>query len=493
MIETYSDRSTCVTMQKCPRLRWWTHEFPNPTAESQEEYLQHIININAPGVVPNKLNIDTTLGSAFHVGVYHLLNGVGLDEAVGRVLEGDSNGWAGYWPMVRGQELELGDKEDTGYVYYEQAALAEALVRGYYYYALPRLLDTYEVLETEYDEQAYFSDPSVLDFRLRWGIRTDGLLRDRSTDALFVLSLKTSKEWKRNTEENNRTDMQGLTEMGAVEQRLGRWQAICDGLRIESNNPPLLDPPKGPGFDWKERLDFGLHGIPRWFWDRYKDGGDPVIAGVKMEFAMKGYRSEYPKGSGQYKYSNPLIRPYKRADDIQVKRRANAGNVVSGEYAIQWDFKDFGGMNHTLGKGWRVTNIWEDMGVKNWIEYCMEHEIQGFQPGYALEKQFTLPVEYTRNPDDVKRKIRQVVNQEWRVHQGREATLQALFNEPEKYIEQLDIHFPQQQDFPHSCGWCSHKIVCLGPDSYKFNPLSHPGFIPRTSNHRKSELIQIGD
>jgi hypothetical protein len=176
---------------------------------------------------------------------------------------------------------------------------------------------------------------------------------------------------------------------------------------------------------------------------------------------------------------------------MQVRRRSAAGNYVSGEYAILWEFKDELGGNHTLGRGWRSINIWEDMGVKNWIEYCLEHEIQGFPSGHAIEKQFVLPMEYTRNPDDVNRKIRQIVNQEWRVYQGRAKVLKALEEHPERFMEQLDVHFPQQQDFPHSCSYCSHKIICLGPDSYKYDPLSHPGFVPRTPNHSKAELIQI--
>ncbi len=483
MNEFYSDRSTCVTEQKCPRLRWYSTLYPH----------NNLLEVNAPGVVPDVLDINLTLGSAFHVGIFHLLNGVGLEETIGRVLEGDTNGWEGYWPMVRKMPFRLEEGEDTSYVYFEQAAMVEALIRGYYYFALPKLLDTYEVLETEYDEQAYFSDPTVPDFRLRWGIRTDGLLRDKQTDNLFILSLKTAKEWDRNKEENNRTDMQGLTEMGAVEQRLKRWHEILtkvpsDILKAEDSGNKINNESNSR----KVQVISGYSEIPMWFVKRFLDGGDPVIAGVKMEFALKGYRSQYPKGSGLWVYSNPLIRPYKRADDLYIKKRSNATNSVVGDYAFSWNFTDDLGANHTLGKGWRTINIWEDMGVKNWIEYVMENSIQGFQPGYAIEKQFVLPIEYTRDEQEVKRKIRQIVNQEYKVSLGAEKVIDALHNHPEDYIEQLDIHFQQRQDYPHSCSWCSHKTICLGLDSYKFDPLSHPGFIPRTSNHQKAELIQIG-
>jgi len=459
MIKTYSDRSKVVTHQQCPRRRFYTYDFPTS---------------GVGGVVPNKLNIDTTLGSTFHNGVYHLLNKASLEEAVGRALEGDGE-WEGYWPSLRAKELQLEASEDIGYVYHEQAALAEALIRGYYYYSLPKLLETYEVVESERDDHAIFVDEQT-DFSLKWGYRTDALLLDKLSRDLYILSLKTKKVWNGvRDEKKNHRDMQGLTEIAGVEYRLRRWQKLLSEIPRE----------KLEQFSGVSGISVDQESIPEWFISRYLNGAEPIVHGVKMEFALKGYRSEYPKGSGQYKYSNPLIRPYKRAEDgLLVKRRGSAGNQVSGEYALQWEFKDELGGNHTLGKGWRVLNIWEDMGVKNWIEYCMENEIQGFQPGYAIEKQFVLPQEYYRNSEDVAHKLSQILKQEGWAAIGREAALRELAGgNTEKFFSVLDEFFPQYTDFPHDCNYCPFEVVCYGPDAYKINPLSNPNFVPRTPNH----------
>ena len=135
--------------------------------------------------------------------------------------------------------------------------------------------------------------------------------------------------------------------------------------------------------------------MPGWFSRRAALGAPPFVFGVKMEYALKGDRREYPKGSGQYFYSNPLIRPWKKASisDTPVEgysgpRRGRPRKVEASlglPYAINWDFRDDLGANHTLGKGWRPVNIWEDMGVKAWIEVLASESIQGLEPGASFK------------------------------------------------------------------------------------------------------------
>src|SRR5690348_4947653 len=158
----YSDRSRSIKYQECPRAFWFSYCQPNKDSQ-------------VPGIVPEKLNIDLTQGLTFHEGVNQLLTGAGVDEAVGRALEGYGD-WKGYWPLVKSRGLFLADNEDASYVYHEQAALAEALIRGYALVMLPALVDRYEIVEAEMDEAAEFD----LDgFRLIWGGRTDALLVDK--------------------------------------------------------------------------------------------------------------------------------------------------------------------------------------------------------------------------------------------------------------------------------------------------------------------------
>lgn len=472
-IVAYSDRSTCVSHQSCPRKRWYNHEHPTEALEqgTKAHQAQDEIHIKTPGVVTASLNMDLTLGSVFHTGLYHLYNGCSLDEAVGRALYGDTQGWEGYWPLVKKSEFALIETEAAEYVYYEQASLGEALIRGYFYAGLPKLLEEYNILETEYDEQAYFTDRTVPGFGLRWGIRTDGLLQDKTTGDLVVLSLKTKKEWRKGDENKCKRDMQGYTELHAVEQRIQRWHGILEGNREAVTHEPREHAAKATG-------------VPVWYIKRFLEGHEPFVFGVKMEFALKGWRGESPKGSGQYKFNNPLIRPWRKANEFS-----------DDEYAVKYEFQDENGGGHRLGKGWNQINIWDQgqMGVKDWVEYCVNNRIQNFAPGFTLQDRFVFPSLMMRNPVDMDRKIRQIVTQEYQVHVGREAALQALRegNIPE-FNDALDIYFHQQQDFPHDCSYCSYEAICFGAgDEYRINPLAHPKYVRRTPNHVTEGLIQI--
>ena len=218
-ITGYSDRSRTLTGQRCPRQRWFEYHQPNGT--------------ETPGIVPTRLNMDLLLGLTFHQGVEGILNQVltgnsftiiELDEIVKGVLEG-TEGWPGMWPLLKSKGLVLGDKEDAYYVYSEQAALAEALIRAYATVVLPKLLERFEVVEVERDDHAAFTSNDGT-FTLNWGYRADALLMERDSLDLYILSLKTTKEFDRRKANDAERDMQGLSEVAAVDQRLKAWSDL---------------------------------------------------------------------------------------------------------------------------------------------------------------------------------------------------------------------------------------------------------------------------
>jgi hypothetical protein len=447
------------------------------------------------------MNMDLLTGGAFHEGVNHLLLGSNVDEAVGRTLEG-YGAWKGYWPQVKSVGLALEAGEDASYVYYEQAALIEALIRGYDYFALPQIKERFEIVEAERDESAIFSlqttvpllntstgkfelyNPPGKQFDLVWGMRGDALLMDKDTLGLYILSLKTKKVWKPvHDEEQNRRDMQGMSEIATVEQRLGRWQKILDEIKEDTKD-----------FTFKFRMDkvkeWGEQ-IPSWFFERWKSGAAPLIDAVKMEFALKGIRKEYPEGSGRYTYFNPLIRPFKKAEDLSpvISKRTALKAISLGQlpYAIKWNFQDDLGGNHTLGKGWRSTSIWEDIGVKEWMGILAHESIQGFDPGYGIQQQFVLPMEYYRNEEDIDRWKRTILYEERRLAKGRQEVFQVL-GQP-GFEEKLDEHFPMHPDYPTDCYYCQFKGLCYGSKGYMYDPLSSLTVEPRTPNHDAEKEI----
>ena len=108
------------------------------------------------------------------------------------------------------------------YLIDETKALIELLIRAYAYgpAGLKWLLDTYEVLEVEQEDEFTLIDND--EFEVKFMARADGLLRRRVDGALVVLSFKTTKVWDRRKEESAASDIQGISEPFAIEKRLGK-------------------------------------------------------------------------------------------------------------------------------------------------------------------------------------------------------------------------------------------------------------------------------
>lgn len=444
----YADRTRVLTHQLCPRKRYFEYEVPTSGS--------------VPGIRPNRLNPDLVIGSGFHTGIENLLLGKSVDEAVDAAIEGTTDE-PGFWPLVKSQGLILGDLEDASYVYREAAALIEAFIRAYAKWNLPVLQSRFEIVEVEREDESRFILPDD-SFTLRWGSRVDALLMEKDTLDLYALSLKTTREYGPRSIASASHDMQGLSEIAAVDQRLRRWAARIDEATGDEGET-----------------------IPKWFIDRHVAGASPHVLGVKMEYALKGLRLESPKGSGQWYYNNALIRPWKKTDDLDSMptRRRNITSSFGSPYAISYEFQDDLGGNHRLGKGWNRINIWEDMGVKAWIDYVAEEEIQSFRPGTLLENTFVLPEEYFRNDDDIIRWEKRVLYQEKRVLEGREKLKEVAGTSA--FEDVLDEYFE-----PHSgaCDYptrCTFQEICFGPKAYLHNPIGSGLYTIREANHKTEE------
>lgn len=444
-MEAYSDRSRLLAYQHCPRQRYFEYEIPT--------------NGEVPGVVSTKLDLDLLVGSCFHRGVEGILidrkHGseplYTVDDAVKLALDE-------FWDAVKTRGGILGEGEDAYYVYNEHAALVEALVRGWEKFSLPQLLDRYVIVEVEEEYLGLFEIPG---FKLHFGARVDALLMEKDTLDLHVLSLKTTKEWGKKPDDEARHDMQGLSETEVVDQKLRRWHE-------ELSNVPNQEA------GWEKAVPH----IPKWFIDRSTAGAAPQVAGVKMEFALKGRKSEYPEGSGRYSYSNPLIRPWKKDDGLN-----------STQWAFKWEVKDDFGHSHRLGKGWLRVNIWEDIGVKAWIDILASETIQGFAPGTGIAGQFVLPMEYYRNDEDIADMKIEVAFQEKRIAEARRALRLGMVDRvikigyPDTHDMILREQFPKHRK---SCDWpkkCAYQDICYGPKAYVHDPISSQIYQIRTPNH----------
>lgn len=464
----YTDRSRTLKFQTCPRARYIEYHSKNGT--------------EVDGVRPARLDMNLTLGICFHEGVNVLLDYARdleeqgqdpqtfnwdpvIQDAVDKAVHGEDK-FPGMWAMIKGHGLILEEKEDENYVYQEQAALTEALIRAYGLYTLPNLLFRFRVVEAERDEHMVMGEPGG--FQMVWGMRADALLMERNSGDLYVLSLKTAKEYGKRDEDSARHDMQGISESEIVRRRLESWDTHLRSLNLTAPVRASLTIAAMPNGST----------IPTWFIERWKTGAAPTIMGIKMEYALKGRRMEGKRGSGQYIYANCLINPWTKGNDL--------GNPRSEDYAISYEYQDELGMNHRLGKAWRRVNIWEDIGVKAWVEMCHREDIQGMGPSAGLAKVSCLPTEFFRNEEDVERWERQVLAQESRVQDGLDWLEVAENIGPEAFIRALDRYFPMHT---RSCDWptkCQNaETICFGANSglYLIQPIASGEFAPRAPNH----------
>lgn len=220
------DRSRLETYQRCPRRGYWNYLY------------------KGRGVALQQRPLPLAFGGATHLGLQRLLETGDVGVAVTAAL-------SEFEEQCRTRGLELNAREDQYSVFKEHAALLEALLRSWAIVRLPSFLAEYEVVDLEREEEYEIAPGIVL------MARADGVLRQRGTGDLFVLSFKTTKQYGLWRDQEARTDIQGISELVAVESRTG------------------------------ER-----------------------VQGIQMEYLVKGARQEWPRGSGIYQVNNPLIRPW---------------------------------------------------------------------------------------------------------------------------------------------------------------------------------------
>src|SRR5688572_3863062 len=220
------DRSRLAEYQKCPRAYYWGYVY------------------KGLGIAPIHRPLPLAFGGSAHLGLEQILKGEGIERGVTTALHE-------FELQARGRGLELKPNESAYEVYKEQRALLEALLRAWFIVRYPSFVEEYEILDLE-REELWDVSPDI-----RFMARADGLLRSKTDGGLYVLSFKTTKQYNKKTGDMGRSDIQGISELVAVEERLG------------------------------ERID-----------------------GIQMEYLVKGRRDEWPKGSGIYQTANPLIRPW---------------------------------------------------------------------------------------------------------------------------------------------------------------------------------------
>lgn len=421
----YTSRSAIREYHRCPRARYYQYHH------------------DGTGIVPTRQSIPLVVGGSVHVGLESLLRGEELEVACERAL-------LDYMERTAERGFNLTELEDSHYVYHEQKALTEALIRAFYYRGLGPFLEEYEVLELEREVPLELFPEGILE------TRADGVLLKRSDISvdLFPLSWKTANVFDKRREKDSKDDDQGLSETAALNARLYRlWRHFTFGESIDAGDLP------------ENQKFFDLVSAPM---------SEPLkCAGVQMVHLIKGKRNEYPEGSGLYEQSSHLIRPWTR------------DSFPAPEYAWSWKFTDSKG-NHTLGKGWRKCAIWERMPVREWIEMLAEGRIQP-EAGDPLSSVIVMPPPIRRRPEEIEDWVEQAATQERRI-------AGFVHNDPKVRPENrrrfLNQTFPQHRRSCHYPGPCNFLQVCFGPAGEA--PLE-TGIYERRQPHHKGELESFNE
>jgi hypothetical protein len=330
-----------------------------------------------------------------------------------------------YEAQVKAAQIDLEMSEDQFYVVQEQMRLAEGLLRCFAKVTLPRLLEEFEVLEVEREEDEIIAGPDIMTgkywdmnikpvFELRLMGRVDALVRERSSGDLYLWSFKTTATWDKRKDKSAEHDQQGLSEAWLVEQRLGE-----------------------------------------------------KVMGVQMIHLVKGRRAEHPKGSGRWITFSPLIRGYRRP------------GTVGTEYAHSWEWDDGDG-SHRLGGKWERFDVWTEYvgGVKQWIEDLDAMVIQPQAPS-PLEGQILTPMPYFRQPEDMQNWLEQTRAQELRIEESKGLLGGQVTHDP----LWLNAHFPQHRHACHYPGDCQFLRLCFGSEDYRRDPVGTGDFKVRELNH----------
>jgi hypothetical protein len=394
------------------------------------------------------------------------------------------------------------------YLWKEQSALVEGLVRAYARRRLRPLLEEFEVLEVEREgtwELARQDGVGYVRFGTDYSIvfcsRPDALLRSRSDNSLYLMSFKTAASWDRRKELDAQHDMQGLSEGVEVERRLGEWW----GMVVIA-----LDPTDPSAKDAQDFCDKNMS-VPMREYLRAL-ASPPRILGIRYEYMLKGERWRDKELSARFGFEvrsqkSHLIRRY------VARGTAAKGSAFNlGDECWSYDYiKEDGGATNLYYAHWKPEPV-DD--VKRWIDrldasvesftaydsttdfLCEGHEQRteakvrgwkseaqalGYTTQHPLDAIFIPPITVYRNDDDLRDWLEQTEAQEVRVAEAVAEVNAATDQDDERSA--LNRHFPMTRracSYPSECAFVK---ICYGGEDLRRDPLSSGKFVTRIPNH----------
>lgn len=403
-----------------------------------------------------------------------------------------------------------GQKFDD-YLYAEQSALVEGMVRAYARRRLAPLLTEFEVLEVEREGEWLLADLGCLadfgreavpyatdaDGNHPWAqivflSRPDALLRSRVDNSLYLLSFKTTASWDIRKERDAQHDMQGLSEGIEVERRLGGWwDQICTTALVP--------------FECSKAIASYLRDLP----------APPRVLGIRYEYMLKGQRWTDKDLSARFgvecrSQKSHLIRQYV-ATSVPKATRATTAAYSYGDVCWSWDYlREDGTSSRLAWQNWQSWPVWEQPGgVKAWIDLLDQSmmamsaydstvgmepremgwkspaQALGFTTTHPLDEVFLPPITVFRNDDDLRDLVEQMEAQERRIAES-VTTVEAATSDDERR-SLLNQHFPQTRRACEYPSTCPYVKLCYGGEEIRREPLTGGLYRRRVVNHPREQ------
>jgi hypothetical protein len=409
------------------------------------------------------------------------------------------------------QRVGHAQEQFNSYLVAEQSALVEAMVRAYSRRRLRPLLEQFEVLEVEREGtwllsewmQPNGSGPEFGGWNTKTGAqlwfmsRPDALLRERSSNQLYLQSFKTAASWDIRKARDAEHDMQGLSEGVEIERRLGEWWEHLQWCKREKQ-PFTFTISREFEQRPSETIAKFLLALP----------APPRIHAIRYEYMLKGDRWRDKELSARLQLDcrsqrSHLVRCY---EAVSVPARSQAFSV--GDVCWSWDYTRVEDMRESslAWQNWKSRPVWERPGgIKAWIDrldsaaplMSGEDSTVGMEPralGYQCDAQalgvtavhpldavFIPPVVVYRNDDDLRDWMEST---EWQEREVAEhiAEVEAAADEGERR-SLLNRYFSMNR---HACIYpsqCQFVGVCYGGADIRRDPLASGLFVKRTPNH----------
>ena len=333
--------------------------------------------------------------------------------------------------------------------------------------------------------------------------RPDALLRERSTNALHLLSYKTAAAWDVRKARDAERDMQGLSEGIEVERRLGEWwQALRGGIM-----PEIITDGRRPQDAVSPAMMAYLSALD----------APPRILAVRMEYMLKGERWRDKDLSARLGFEarsqkTSLLRRYVATSTPQ-RRSSTTAAFNHGDSCVAWEYvREDGSVGKLAWQNWESRAVTDDMSIRQWIDlldsatetmspgdstvgveprplgWSCAAQALGFLARHPLDEVFVPPITVFRNEDDLRDLVDQVEAQEIRVAQGVAVVAGAADEGDRRHL--LNVHFPQTR---RACSYptdCPMIPICYGGEDIRSHPLESGKYRQREPHH-EPELVAI--